>query len=223
MTSHCGTGLIQTGRSAAATRPGLACAPPWGVTVPITPEHAAVLVTQVRAGDQHAWNELVDAYSGLVWGIARNHRLGTSDAADVSQTTWLRLVENIDRIEDARRVGAWLATTARRECLRVLRLAGRQLLVQNEEELDRGDPNEVPVDRLLLLEEQAEVVRRAFERLPERCQRILGLLVVDEPPSYHELSAALGMPIGSIGPTRGRCLEKLRSLIEAESTADVGR
>lgn len=188
--------------------------------MPISPEDAAVLVAQVRNGDQDAWNQLVDAYSGLVWGIARNHRLGASDAADVSQTTWLRLVENIDRIEDSRRVGAWLATTARRECLRVLRLAGRQLLVQDEDELDRRDPDEVPVDRLLLLEEQAGVVRRAFERLPERCQRILGLLVVDDPPSYVELSAMLDMPIGSIGPTRGRCLEKLRALIE-ESSTDV--
>ena len=181
--------------------------------MPITPEAAAELVARVRAGDVRAWNELVDAYVGLVWAIARNHRLGHGDAADVSQTTWLRLVENIDRIDDPRRVGAWLATTARRECLRVLRLSGRQVLVEDESALDRLDPDEVAVDALMLREEEAAAVRLAFDRLPERCQQLLRLLMVDSPPSYEELSAALAMPIGSIGPTRGRCLEKLRRLV----------
>lgn len=190
--------------------------------MPIGPDEAAALVALVRDGDQDAWNQLVDAYSGLVWAIARNHRLGPSDAADVSQTTWLRLVENIDRIEDSRRVGAWLATTARRECLRVLRLAGRQVLMQDDQELDRADPNAAPVDLLLLQEEQSEVVRRAFQCLPGRCQRILGMLMVEDPPSYSDLSSALGIPIGSIGPTRGRCLDKLRALIEAETGGKGG-
>jgi RNA polymerase sigma factor (sigma-70 family) len=181
--------------------------------VPITPESAAELVQRIRAGDQHAWDSLVDAYVGLVWAIARNHRLGQGDAADVSQSTWLRLVENIDRIDDPRRVGAWLATTARRECLRVLRLSGRHVLVDDEAELDRGNPEAVPVDAMLLREEEAVMVRAAFDRLPERCQQLLRLLMVDTPPSYEELSAALGMPIGSIGPTRGRCLDKLKHLL----------
>jgi RNA polymerase sigma factor (sigma-70 family) len=181
--------------------------------VPITPEDAGELVERVRDGDQRAWDALVDAYVGLVWAIARNHRLNAGDAADVSQSTWLRLVENIDRIDDPRRVGAWLATTARRECLRVLRLSGRQVLVEEESELDRRSPDELPVDAVLLREEEAEMVRSAFALLPERCQQLLRLLMVDEPPSYEELSAALGMPIGSIGPTRGRCLEKLRVLM----------
>jgi RNA polymerase sigma factor (sigma-70 family) len=188
-------------------------APSSEALVPITPEDAGELVERVRNGDQRAWNALVDAYVGLVWAIARNHRLNAGDAADVSQSTWLRLVENIDRIDDPRRVGAWLATTARRECLRVLRLSGRQVLVEEESELDRRSPNEVPLDTVLLREEEAEMVRSAFALLPERCQQLLRLLMVDEPPSYEELSAALGMPIGSIGPTRGRCLEKLRVLM----------
>lgn len=187
----------------------------------ITPEEAAVLVERVRDGDQSAWDALVDAYVGLVWAITRNHRLSTGDAADVSQTTWLRLVENLDRLDDPRRVGAWLATTARRECLRTLRLSGRHVLVDDEAELDRGsDPQQPDVDALLLKEEEAVAVRLAFSRLPERCQQLLSLLMVDEPPSYEELSAALGMPIGSIGPTRGRCLEKLRLLV-ASTAADL--
>lgn len=183
----------------------------------ISPEHAAELVARVSAGDAAAWDELVDAYVGLVWAIARNHRLSQGDAADVSQTTWLRLVENLDRIEDPRRVGAWLATTARRECLRVLRMSGRTVLVDDEAALDRVDSAQVPVDALLLKEEEAAMVRAAFAQLPERCQRLLSVLMVDEPPSYEELSAALGMPIGSIGPTRGRCLEKLRALVAAQA------
>lgn len=187
--------------------------------MPITPESAAELVERIRSGDQDAWDALVDAYVGLVWAIARNHRLGAGDAADVSQSTWLRLVENIDRIDDPRRVGAWLATTARRECLRVLRLSGRQVLVEDDSELDRRSSEEVPVDAVLLREEEAVMVRAAFDRLPERCQQLLRLLMVDEPPSYEELSAALGMPIGSIGPTRGRCLDKLRVLLETDQSA----
>lgn len=196
----------------------------------ITPEEAAGLVARVRAGDQSAWNALVDAYVGLVWAITRNHRLNAGDAADVSQTTWLRLVENLDRLEDPRRVGAWLATTARRECLRTLRLSGRHVLVEDEEELDRGrDPQHTDVDALLLRDEEAAAVRVAFSRLPERCQQLLSLLMVDQPPSYEELSAALGMPIGSIGPTRGRCLEKLRIMmagtpgdLDGSGARDVG-
>jgi RNA polymerase sigma factor (sigma-70 family) len=188
--------------------------------VPITPEAAALLVERVRDGDSAAWSALVDAYAGLVWGIARNHRLSQGDAADVSQTTWLRLIENVDRIEDPRRVGAWLATTARRECLRILRLSGRTVLVDDERELDRGDPREVPVDALMLRAEEAATVQAAFAQLPERCRQLLSLLMVDDAPSYEEVSAALAMPIGSIGPTRGRCLEKLRALMAGQGVVD---
>lgn len=187
----------------------------------ITPEEAAVLIGRVRAGDQTAWDMLVTAYVGLVWAITRNHRLSHGDASDVSQTTWLRLVENLDRLDDPSRVGAWLATTARRECLRTLRLSGRQVLVEDEAELDRGSDTQQPeVDAPLLREEEAAAVRVAFAKLPDRCQQLLSLLMADNPPSYEELSAALAMPIGSIGPTRGRCLEKLRIMM-AGTPADL--
>lgn len=182
--------------------------------MPISHDEAGCLVERVRAGDGAAWEQLVEAYVGLVWAIARNHRLGSSDAADVSQTTWLRLIENIDGIEDPKRVGAWLATTARRECLRVIRLAKRELPVLDESDLQRGDPNEVPVDAAMLRTEQSEATRAAFVQLPDRCQQLLRLMMLDEPPRYDALSAALSMPIGSIGPTRGRCLNKLKILLE---------
>lgn len=184
--------------------------------MPITAEAAGVLLERIRAGDQAAWSELVDSYMGLVWGIARNHRLNQGDAADVAQTTWLRLIENLDRIQDPARIGAWLATTARRECLRLLRLSGRQLLVDDERQLDGKNPEALPVDALMISAEEAALMRLALDRLPPRCQHLLRLLMVEDPPSYEELSAALDMPVGSIGPTRGRCLEKLRALVLAE-------
>ena len=179
----------------------------------ITPEEAAELVVAASHGDRSAWERLVDAYVGLIWAITRSYRLSDGDAQDVSQTTWLRLVENIDRLSDPARVGAWLATTARRECLRVLRHARRQVLLAEWEEMDDFDPGGVEVDTALLRAEQDDAVRVALEQLPARCQALLGLLMLDPPPSYDEVSAALGMPIGSIGPTRGRCLHKLLDLI----------
>ncbi|HLZ38490.1 MAG TPA: sigma-70 family RNA polymerase sigma factor [Mycobacteriales bacterium] len=180
----------------------------------ISPEQAGALVRRAAAGDRIAWEELVDAFAGLIWAIARNHRLSDGDSADVSQTTWLRLLENVDRLAEPSRVGAWLATTARRECLRVLGLANRHVLVDDEARLDVPDAAVPDLDAGLLLAEREEAVRVAFEQLPERCQRLLRLLMLDPPPSYEELSAALGVPIGSIGPTRGRCLKKLRDLVE---------
>src|SRR4051794_25415750 len=86
------------------------------------------LVQAAVAGDQAAWNELVERFQGLVWATSRSYRLSRADAADVAQTTWLRLVENLNRIHDPERLGAWLATTARRECLRHIRLHGREQL-----------------------------------------------------------------------------------------------
>src|SRR3954463_10271046 len=99
------------------------------MTTRLSPEESAELVRAAAGGDARAWERLVDAYVGLIWAIARNHRLGMSDAADVSQTTWWRLIEQIDRRHDPSRVGAWLATTARRECLRVLGRANRNVLL----------------------------------------------------------------------------------------------
>ena len=189
----------------------------------IGPDHAARLVAGAAAGDVAAWQDLVDAYVGLVWAITRAHRLREADAQDVSQTAWLRLVENVDRLDDPARVGAWLATTARRECLRVLRLSRRQLLAGEADELpDVEDPGDA-VDEQLLRQEAGEEVRAALELLPDSCRSLLTLLVLDPPPSYGEVSAALGMPVGSIGPTRGRCLAKLRLLLDAARIPEPGR
>jgi RNA polymerase sigma factor (sigma-70 family) len=184
--------------------------------VSLLPEDAAHFVAAAAEGDRAAWERLVDAYGGLIWAITRNHRLRPGDAADVSQTTWLRLLENIDRLHDPARVGAWLATTARRECLRLSARRRRTVLVGDEGELENDPLRAQPpdVDDALLLAERDDALRGAFDCLQPRCRELLRLMLLDPAPSYEEISAALAMPIGSIGPTRGRCLDKLRLLVK---------
>ncbi|HWH09640.1 MAG TPA: sigma-70 family RNA polymerase sigma factor [Solirubrobacteraceae bacterium] len=169
---------------------------------------ASALIGRANAGDEAAWNAIVERFSGLVWATTRAHRLSSAEAADVAQTTWLRLVENLDRIHDPDRLGAWLATTARRECLRVIRRSGQELVTGDDWVLDAATDD--PVDGPLLVRERDDALRRALARIGERCQALLRLLAAVDPPSYEEIGAALGMPIGAIGPTRARCLEKLR-------------
>lgn len=166
------------------------------------------LLRDARDGDESAWSTLVDQFEGLVWATTRAHRLSQAEAADVVQTTWLRLVENLDRIKDPERLGAWLATTARRECLRHIRVRGRELQVEDESVFEA--PTEESLESRMIDRERHDALWRAFASLEERCQALLRLLSAPNAPSYEEIGAALGMPIGAIGPTRSRCLEKLR-------------
>jgi RNA polymerase sigma factor (sigma-70 family) len=171
------------------------------------------LFRRAETGDQAAWNAIVDRYTKLVWSVARAYRLGNADAADVVQTTWLRLVEHLGRIEDPERLVTWLATTARRECLRTLRRAGRELLGTDDDALlDIVDEHSTPVDARLLAEERDAVLWEFFQRLSQRCQVLLRILMATPPPDYTTVSSVLGIPVGSIGPTRGRCLDQLRKL-----------
>ena len=166
------------------------------------------LLEQAARGDQQAWDAIVDRFSGLVWATARAHRLSRDDAADVAQTTWLRLVEHLDRIHDPERLGAWLATTARHESLRLIRRGTRE---QPTDEPDLFEsPDADTIDRLLLEQERDGLLWQAFASLSDRCKTLLRMLLADEPPSYEEVGAALDMPVGAIGPTRGRCLDQLR-------------
>jgi RNA polymerase sigma factor (sigma-70 family) len=172
----------------------------------------AALVRAAAAGDQDAWNALVDKFASTVWAIARGFRLNAADAADVSQATWLRLVEHLDRIHQPDRVGAWLATTARRESLRVLRLSGRQVPAGDDGYLIADTrPTSAP-DHRLLAAERDQLVVSLVEQLPARSRLLLRLLSADSPLSYRQISEVLSMPIGSIGPTRARALEQLRRL-----------
>jgi len=170
------------------------------------------LVERAAAGDARAWNELVEEFGGLVWSIARAHRLSHEEAADVSQTTWMRLVEQFDRLQKPSRVGAWLATTARRESLLSTRRSSR--VIPSGDDLPDIADDAPAHDAVLLTQERDDALWAAFMRLNERDRVLLRLVVTEPAPCYEEISAALDMPVGSIGPTRGRALERLRREIE---------
>ncbi len=165
-------------------------------------------VNAAAAGDQRAWNALIDQFGGLIWAVARAHRLYDADAADVAQATWLRAFEHLERLRDPARIGPWLATTARRECLRVLRLGCRTVPFGDDER--ESESADTPLGDVVLLAERDNALRRAFLRLQTSDQALLRLLMADPRPTYEEIAAALDIPIGSIGPTRQRALERLR-------------
>ena len=170
------------------------------------------LVEAAAAGEPQAWRELIDRYAVLIRSVCRSHRLGDADAEDVAQLTWLRAVEHISRLRDPDRFGAWIGTTARRECLRVLQ--GRKRVVPTCDEV-RNPLFAVHVDEeeIALAAERRAAVRTALGTLPPKQRTLLRLLHSEREPSYDAISAQLGMPIGSIGPTRGRALERLRKEI----------
>lgn len=179
------------------------------------PADVADLVRRAGKGDWRAWERLVDQFARLIWAMTRDFKLTESDAADVFQATWLRLFEHIDRIEYPARVGSWLAVTARHECLRIVAARKKIVLVQDDTALSEVAAHEPEIDERLLADERVRDVREALSRLPRRWQRMLELLMADPPATYAEISDQLGLPVGSIGPTRGRCLERLRVLLQA--------
>lgn len=172
----------------------------------------ASLVAAAAAGDRAAWGAIVTEYAGLVWAVARNFRLSASDAADVCQVTWLRLVENLDRIRDPAALGSWLATTARREAITLLRQR-REVPLAEPEWAAAADEHEPPPWQPLLIGERDRELWHAFRRLSARCQEVLRLLVLEPADSYAAAAAALDMPVGSLGPTRARCLATLRGYL----------
>ena len=177
----------------------------------------ATLLRAASEGDQEAWNAITDRFTSLLWSVARSYRLGSDDAEDVVQNTWLRLLENLTKIDNPEALPGWLATTARREALGILRRRGRTVLTRDEDlGVDLADPASTQLDSALLEDERDVELWASFAKLPERCQQLLRVLMAVDRPVYAEVSAAFDMPIGSIGPTRMRCLERLRKLV-AES------
>ncbi|HTX08179.1 MAG TPA: sigma-70 family RNA polymerase sigma factor [Solirubrobacteraceae bacterium] len=193
------------------------CAEPTRASGRRSQEEIQQLVARAAGGEEPAWNALVEEFSGLVWAIARAHRLGEADAADVAQLTWLRLVEHLRDLHDPGRVGSWLATTARRESLRLLHLARRNLPSDNQDLFD-GESTDRPPDSGLLAAERNRALRRSLSRLQPRDRMLLGLLTSSQDFTYAEIAAALDMPIGSIGPTRARALGRLRRELERDET-----
>lgn len=171
-------------------------------------------VRRAADGDGTAWERLVDQYASLIWWITRDFKLSENDAADVIQMTWLRLLEHIRRLDHPERVGSWLASTARHECLRTLAARKKVVLGFDGDSVDVIAAPDPEVDERLLAAERALTVRQALSCLPRRHQQLLELLMADPPPSYAEISGQLGLPIGSIGPIRGRCLARLRLLLQ---------
>jgi RNA polymerase sigma factor (sigma-70 family) len=169
----------------------------------------AALVLAARRGDHAAWQELVERFGRLLRAICRAHRLNAADTDDVIQTTWVRAVEHIGRIHDADRFASWLATVARRECLRALRRHARVRPCEEEQLHARADPAADPAAKVLEAERR-HAVRAAVHRLAPRDRTLLVRLFNDTDPSYADIGRELGMPIGSIGPTRGRILERMR-------------
>ena len=185
---------------------------------------ATDLVTRARNGDKQAWDALVEQYIPLIWSICRRHRLGDADAEDVGQSVWLLLVEQLDRIRDPAALPGWLATVTRHECLRIVRGARGPLAagyVLDAEILP--DEQARTAEQELLAAERHAALREAFLDLPPCDQRLMALLIEDPPVSYAEISARLGIPLGSIGPTRCRCLDKLRRHPAIAALIDAGR
>lgn len=178
------------------------------------------LLRRAGAGDSSAWNDLVDRFGQMVWSIARGFRLDDATAKDVSQTVWLKLIENIDRIADPERLPGWLATTARREALRVSKARDRDL--PTDFEYDVADQTSPSLDEMLIDEEENRTVVSAFATLDSTCQQLLRLMTIEPALTYEEISESTGRPIGSLGPTRSRCLDKLKAAISRISGTQGG-
>jgi RNA polymerase sigma factor (sigma-70 family) len=168
------------------------------------------LVTRASGGDQDAWHELVDRYAPLVYTICTRYRLNNHDIEDVGQNVWLLLVEQLGKLREPAALPGWLATTTTRECLRVV------TATHKSERLSTGLDDSVlfvdnaVIDEEILMAERNAALRAAFAELPPRCQQLLSMFLSDPPHSYAEIHAELGIPVGSIGPQRARCLDRLR-------------
>ncbi|MFG2293837.1 RNA polymerase sigma factor [Streptomyces sp. NPDC048603] len=175
------------------------------------------LVDDCLAGSQESWNEIVDRYSPLIWAIARSHRLGTVDCEDVSQVTWMRVIQHLEKLREPEKLAGWISVAARRESLKHIQKTGRSTPIEDPEVFDRPQPSENQPEERALTQERHDQVLLAYCSLSPKCQALLGLLVAEPPMSYDGVSAALGMARGSIGPIRARCLRHLERALEREA------
>jgi RNA polymerase sigma factor (sigma-70 family) len=183
------------------------------------------LVTRAATGDKHAWDALVERFSPLMWSICRQYRLADADAQDVGQKVWLQLVDQLGTIRDPAALPGWLVTVTRRQCLRVVGAAQRCVAAGYMTDVQNmaADQSGAAEDELLAAERHA-ALREALAALPPSGQQLIALLLQDPPVSYAEVSVRLGIPIGSIGPTRRRYVDKLRRYpaVAALINADTG-
>ncbi len=169
------------------------------------------LVARARDGDQHAWNQIIDRYAPLVWFICKRYQLSRTDVDDVGQTVWLLLVEKLGNLRQPAALPGWLATTTQRECLRLLRAASKydHSELPEASQASRDQPAEI-IEQEIMAAELGAALRAAFAELPERCRRLLSMLISDPPLPYAQISTTLSISVGSIGPQRARCLNRLR-------------
>jgi RNA polymerase sigma factor (sigma-70 family) len=185
------------------------------------------LVRRARDGDQAAWHGIVDEYANLVWSVVRGFRFNDAQAGDAVQTTWLRLVEHLDAIREPARLVGWLATTARRVCLEIQRVQRRESLYDPHDDVSDAAIarttrwEEIGPEESTLRREHEALVREALATLDKRDCLLLTLLAGPEDLSYREIGVRLGMPVGSIGPTRKRALDRLRVALEAAGMVDA--
>ena len=171
----------------------------------------ADLVLRARKGDSDAWDALVERFAPLIWSICRRYSLTRTDADDVGQYVWLRLVDQLDAVHEPAALPGWLATTTQRECIRCLRAARNLHAFGHEVDVESIPDEETGIaEHEVLIAERHAALREAFTRLPPACQQLIAMLLQDPPVPYAEISARLGIPVGSIGPSRGRCVAKLR-------------
>jgi RNA polymerase sigma factor (sigma-70 family) len=191
------------------------------------PAEVTMLVHRAAEGDPAAWNAIVDEYAGLLRSVVRRFRLNEAQAADAVQTTWLRLVEHVADLREPEHLAGWLKTTAQRVCLQTIRRNGREVLGDRDPDRDPGrgvwyDDQELDgPEACTLRQEQAALVARAVADLPDRHRELVELLVASPPISYADISGRLGMPVGSIGPTRARILARLREALATVGIQDL--
>jgi RNA polymerase sigma factor (sigma-70 family) len=189
-------------------------------TKPTPPTHVDLdgLVRRAAEGDAESWRQITERFTRLLWSVARSHRLNDMDAADVVQNTWLRLLENLSKIEQPQALPKWLATTARREALSVIRRRQRDVLTRDDDDTWEVVDDRLPeIDAPFLDVERDRHLWDCFRQLPERDQVLLRVLMASDTPHYADVAAALDMPVGSIGPTRMRALARLRQIVEASA------
>lgn len=177
------------------------------------------LVLRCVGGEADAWRTLVEAYSPLVWSVARRSGISPEDVADVYQTVWKIAVEQLHRLRDPARLGIWIGRITHFQSMRVLR--GYYLTRRAMDRLQPDEETSETPDQQIAALERRRTVHAAKARIGDRCRLLLEQLYYESPsPSYAEISARLDMPIGSIGPTRARCLKKLERELKRSCDAD---
>jgi RNA polymerase sigma factor (sigma-70 family) len=178
---------------------------------------SAAIVDRAAAGDQQAWHRLVDQYGGMLRAIAAGYRLSRADAEDAVQMTWLSLIQHIGRVRSPDRVSGWLATTMRRNCMRLLQRRRWEVLEDVSERAATDEASDV--EEVLVRNEADTQLWRLVGRLPPRQARLVRALFADDGASYRDVARALAMPMGAIGPSRARALRRLEQLIRQDGAA----